>query len=369
MNMLQTAECVASGHPDKICDQISDAIVDAALAQDPKSRVAVETMVTSGICAIAGEVSTSHPLPYEEIARSVISDLGYTNSEFGFDANCTFHSWIHEQSGDIARGVDNGGAGDQGCMVGYATDETDEFIPLPYAIARKLVQTMDNLRTTHTLAYLRPDGKAQCTLSQNPKGIYSVASLICAVPHDPRIDAHTVKNDLIAHAVTPVLTSYGISIPNMDRIIVNGTGVWTIGGPASDTGVTGRKIIADTYGPTIPHGGGAFSGKDPTKVDRSGAYACRFAAKNIVASGRAKKCLVRVSYCIGQVKPQELSVDCFGTENSTMSEIYRYIDRLVSFEPRRIIETLGLAKPIYRQTAAYGHFGKNGLPWEQIQYN
>lgn len=366
MKYLQTAECVASGHPDKICDQISDAIVDAALTQDPTSRIAVETLVTAGVCAVAGEVSTNHPLPYEAIARTVISDLGYTHPEFGFDATCTFHSWIHEQSSDIARGVDTGGAGDQGSMVGYATDETEEFLPLPYAIARKLVQTMDILRQTKTLAYLRPDGKAQCTLSTY-SGKTAVVSLICAVPHDPRVDANTVKNDLIKHAIQPVLEHYSTTVPQEDRIIVNGTGIWTIGGLASDTGVTGRKLVADTYGPTIPHGGGAFSGKDPTKVDRSGAYACRYAAKNVVASGRAKQCQVRVSYCIGQKKPQELSVDCFGTEHTTMTDIYRYVNSLLSFEPSDIIHTLGLVKPIYRQTATYGHFGKKGLPWEQIR--
>lgn len=367
MKKFQTAECVASGHPDKICDQISDAIVDAALAQDPTSRVAIETMVTAGVCAIAGEVSTRHPLPYETIARQVISDLGYTHPEFGFDARCRFHSWIHEQSSDIARGVDTGGAGDQGSMVGYATDETKEFVPLPYAIARKLVQTIDNLRCSNTLPYLRPDGKAQCTLSHNSQGRYLVQSCICAVPHDPRVDAQTVKIDLLEKAIAPVLLLYGIDVPQTKNIIVNGTGVWTIGGPASDTGLTGRKIIADTYGPTIPHGGGAFSGKDPTKVDRSGAYACRYVAKNVVASGRAKQCLIRVSYCIGQRKPQELAIDCFGTEKTSMNDIYRYINQLISFEPRSIIETLGLSHPIYRQTAAYGHFGKKGLPWEQIR--
>jgi S-adenosylmethionine synthetase len=364
METTLTSESVAAGHPDKICDQISDAILDAAIAADPKSRVAVETMVTTDRIALAGEVTCAAALDYEAIASGVVRDLGYTDTLFGFTDRSPVTVWIHQQSPDIAVGVDDGGAGDQGMMVGYATNETPELMPLPLVLSHRLVESMDTLRTSGRLPYLRPDGKAQVTLRYK-NGRVTVETVVLAVPHKPDVAVSDVTTDLIRLAVDPVLEAYGLS-GQAPVIIVNGTGKWDIGGPASDTGVTGRKIIVDTYGSAVPHGGGAFSGKDPTKVDRSAAYAARYVAKNIVASGRAKRCMVRVAYVIGRRGPVDQSFECFGTGTSTAKDLAAYAATLTDFSVSDIIGRLDLRRPIYRNSARYGHFGRPGFPWEAV---
>lgn len=362
-----TSESVAAGHPDKICDQISDAIVDAALRVDKYSRVAVETLVTKDRVVLAGEVTCPKKLNYESIARKTIFSLGYTNGEYNFSHESPVSVYIHAQSPDIALGVDTGGAGDQGMMFGYATDETPEYMPAPLLLSHKIVEAMDAAREDSTIAYLRPDGKSEIKMTYKDGVPYKVEHIIIAVPHDPGVRKKQVKQDLVKYIIEPILGTYNFALPKQDRIIVNGTGKWEIGGPASDTGVTGRKIIVDTYGAMGRHGGGAFSGKDPTKVDRSGAYACRYLAKNIVAYGLAKRCEVSVAYVIGVREPIAKRVDCFGTETVSQKEIDAYAWNLLDLSVTGILEGLSLRKPIYRDTARYGHFGRDGFPWEKIQ--
>lgn len=361
-----TSESVASGHPDKICDQISDAIVDAALAIDPKARVAVETLVTTNRVVLAGEVTCPKPLPYAKIARGVIKDLGYTDGIYDFSYRSPVSVYIHEQSPDIAVGVDSGGAGDQGMMFGYACSETPERMPLPIILAHRLVERLDEARERSILPFLRPDGKSEVKVAYNNGRPVGVERVVIAVPHDPKIDTKEVKRQIIKWVITPVLKRYGYQTPREKHIVINGTGKWEIGGPASDTGVTGRKIIVDTYGAYARHGGGCFSGKDPTKVDRSAAYACRYIAKNIVAAGLADRCELRVAYVIGFREPIAQSVECFGTERKSAAVIDAFAWGLLDLSVPGILKGLQLRRPMYRETARYGHFGRDGFPWERV---
>ena len=361
-----TSESVAAGHPDKICDQISDAIVDGAITLDPKARVAIETLVTTNRVVIAGEVTCRKKLAYEKIAREVIQSLGYTNGMYNFSYKSPISLYVHEQSPDIAQGVDDGGAGDQGMMFGYASNETPELMPLPIILAHRLVEGMDEMREKNILPFLRPDGKSEVNIryeNGKPKGIEHV---VIAVPHDPKTIPAEVKKQLIKHVIIPIVTRYHLKLPSESMITVNGTGKWEIGGPASDTGVTGRKIIVDTYGSFARHGGGCFSGKDPTKVDRSAAYACRYIAKNIIASRLADKAEVRVAYVIGQREPLMKNLDLFGTEKKKQSVVEQYAWGLLDLSVKGIIDGLHLRRPIYQKTARYGHFGRDGFPWEAV---
>lgn len=339
-----TTESVTAGHPDKVCDQMSDAILDVCLTQDPQSRVAIETFGSHGALMIGGEVTTNATIDYEAIARQVYQDIGY-------DDPLTVYSHVVTQSGDIAQGVDTGGAGDQGIMYGYATDETPEFLPLGVVLAHALARKLEELRTSGTLPYLRPDGKTQVTISE---GV--VVTALTSTQHAEDVEQDTIRKDLIEHLFTPVLGD----VSNIE-ILVNPTGRFVQGGFAADAGLTGRKIMVDTYGGLMPHGGGAFSGKDATKVDRSAAYMCRFVAKNLVANSYAKKALVSVAYAIGRVEP--VMIEAYGEDGTDLSEIVR---KNFDFRPFAIRERLGLTRPIFRETAAYGHFGVQGRPWEEI---
>lgn len=361
-----TSESVAAGHPDKICDQVSDAIVDAALSIDPKARVAVETLVTTDRIVLAGEVTVPKKIDYAKVARDTVKSLGYTNGIYNFSFHSPISLYIHEQSPDIAVGVDSGGAGDQGMMFGYASRETPEYMPLPIILAHRIVERMDEAREQKILAYLRPDGKSEVKVRYENGKPKEVVHVVIAVPHDPKVSKDDVKRGLIAKVIRPVLTKYKMKMPKASEIVINGTGKWEIGGPASDTGVTGRKIIVDTYGAFARHGGGAFSGKDPTKVDRSAAYACRYIAKNIIAAGFADRAEVRVAYVIGKRDPIARDIETFGTEKKTRSAIERYAWSLLDMSVPGILEGLNLRQPIYRETARYGHFGRTGFPWEAL---
>jgi len=360
-----TSESVCAGHPDKICDQISDSVVDEALKNDKYSRVAVETMVTENFTAMVGEVTCKAKLDYEKIARSVIKKLGYTDEVLRYYYQSPIKIKVHSQSPEISVGVDNLGAGDQGMMFGYATDEIPSLMPLPITLAHELAQAIDRVRETKKIHYLRPDGKTQVTAEYDNGKPVKIVQVVLAVPHFQEINLVQVKNDLYKHVIVTVLKKYGFSIGIKD-IIVNGTGVWHFGGPVSDSGVTGRKIVVDTYGGMARVGGGAFSGKDPTKVDRSGAYAARFIAKNIVANGLAKKCEVRLAYFIGAKKPVMKEVETFGTAKKSEKIINDFMDKILDTSVKGIIETLDLRRPIYFKTASYGHFGRDEFSWEKI---
>ncbi len=339
-----TTESVTAGHPDKVCDQISDAILDVCLTQDPKSRVAVETFGSHGTLMIGGEVTTNANVDYEAIARSVYADIGYTDPLEVF-------SRVVTQSGDIAQGVDTGGAGDQGIMYGYATDETPEFLPVGVVLAHALARQLEKLRTDGTLPYLRPDGKTQVTIAEG-----KVLTALTSTQHAEDAEQETIRKDLIEHLFTPVLGSIeGV------EILVNPTGRFVQGGFSADAGLTGRKIMVDTYGGLMPHGGGCFSGKDATKVDRSAAYMCRFVAKNLVANGHAQKALVSVAYAIGRVEP--VMIEAYSEDGTNLSDIVR---ANFDFRPLAIRERLGLTRPIFKETAAYGHFGVSGRSWEEV---
>jgi S-adenosylmethionine synthetase len=367
MKTYFTSESVAAGHPDKICDQISDAVLDAALTVDPMSRVAVETLVTVNHVVMAGEVTCPKKLDYESIARGVIKSLGYTKTIYNFTHKSPISVYIHEQSPDIAVGVADGGAGDQGMMFGYATRESKELMPIPIILAHRLVQRMDEAREKKILPFLRPDGKSEVKVLYENGKPKEVTSVVIAVPHDPDVTNEELTTKLIAKVITPVLWAYHFKTPSRGSIIVNGSkGRWEIGGPASDTGVTGRKIIVDTYGAFARHGGGAFSGKDPTKVDRSGAYACRYIAKNIVAAGLADRAEVRVAYVIGKREPIDREIETFGTEKKKLSVIENFAWNLLDMSVPGIIEGLALRRPIYQETARYGHFGRDSFPWETV---
>lgn len=360
-----TSESVCAGHPDKICDQVSDAIVDAALTQDKYSRVAVETMVTKNFIALAGELTTKGKLNYRSIAQKVIKELGYTDPKLNFTYKSPIFIKIHTQSPEIAQGVDLDGSGDQGMMYGYACEETKEFMPLPIQLAHKLAQKIDEVREKRIISYLRPDGKTQVTVAYENGMPVKVEEVVLAVPHEESIQLSEVKSNLYKKVVIPVLKQFGFSIEEKN-VIVNGTGIWHIGGPSSDTGVTGRKIVVDGYGGMARVGGGCFSGKDPTKVDRSGAYAARFLAKNIVAHGLAKKAEVRLAYFIGAKKPVMQEVETFGTAKKSDAVIKDFMHSILDTSVKGILEGLNLRRPIYFKTAAYGHFGRNHFPWERI---
>ncbi len=361
-----TSESVCAGHPDKIADAISDAVVDAALDQDPRSHTAIETVAGANQVALFGEIKTKAKINYEKIVREKIKELGYTNPEWGFSLESTFIDNVHEQSPEIALGADHDGAGDQGMMFGYACKETPELMPLPIALAHALTRRIDEVREKGTLKWLRPDGKAQVTVRYEDDKPVVVEKLVAAVAHHEKTTAGEVREDIIKHVFTPVLKKYGFKLPKDDDIVVNGTGLWHIPGPESDAGLTGRKIVVDTYGGYARVGGGAFSGKDPSKVDRSGAYAARYIAKNIVAAGLAERCEVGLAYVIGHPKPLMQTIETFGTATVSDEELYAFKDKLIDTSVKGIIETLDLARPIYSQTSAYGHFGKEDLPWEKI---
>jgi S-adenosylmethionine synthetase len=364
---LFTSESVCAGHPDKICDALSDAIVDAALSQDPLSRTGIEAVASANQICLFGEIKTAAKLDYEEIARSCVKQLGYTNPAWGFSAQeSIFSNDIHEQSPEIAVGVDRDGAGDQGMMFGYACGETPELMPLPIMLAHRLTKQIDKARIEGELDWLRPDGKSQVTIRYEHGKPVGIAKLVAAVAHDEKTPAEQVRADVIEHIFKPIIAEYGYALPPEADIIVNGTGLWHIPGPESDAGLTGRKIVVDTYGGYARVGGGAFSGKDPSKVDRSGAYAARYIAKNIVAAGLATKCEVGLAYVIGQPKPLMQTIETFGTATVSDQELYAFKDRLIDTSVRGIVERLQLRRPIYSQTSAYGHFGKPDLPWEAV---
>jgi len=364
-----TSESVCAGHPDKICDQISDAILDAVLALDPQGRVAVEAMVTANRVVVAGEVTAAAAalarIDLKQVAAEQIKRLGYTDTAFNFTHQSPIEVYIHEQSPDIAAGVDNEGAGDQGMMFGYACCETPELMPLPIMLAHKLTQAMDGVRTTGVLPYLRPDGKSQVTVNYKGGWPVGVSKVVLAVPHREDVEVEQVRRDLHVEVVKKVLGEYEQRIPEKE-LIVNGTGVWHIGGPASDTGVTGRKIVVDGYGGMARVGGGAFSGKDPTKVDRSGAYAARYLAKNIVAHGLADRVEVGLAYVIGRKRPLMEEIETFGTARVSKKALREFAGQLLDTSVRGIIEGLDLRRPLYLKTASYGHFGREGFPWEQM---
>ncbi|GAC1386520.1 MAG: methionine adenosyltransferase [Candidatus Saccharimonadales bacterium] len=362
-----TSESVCAGHPDKICDAISDAILDAALVSDPHAHTGIETVAGANKIALFGEIKTTAKLDYEKIVRATVHRLGYTVPAWGFSQESSYSNNIHQQSPEIDQGVkDDDGAGDQGMMFGFACDDTPEFMPLPITLAHSLTKKIDDVREAGTLPWLRPDGKAQVTIRYEDGKPVAIAKIVAAVAHAETASAIDVRNQLIAQVVAPVIELYGFSLPNSTDIIINGTGLWHIPGPESDAGLTGRKIVVDTYGGYARVGGGAFSGKDPSKVDRSGAYAARYIAKNIVAAGLATKCEVGLAYVIGQPRPLMQTIETFNTARVSEAELYKHKDTLIDTSVRGIIDKLDLRRPIYSQTSAYGHFGKPDLPWEQI---
>ncbi|MHB1795273.1 MAG: methionine adenosyltransferase [Acidobacteriaceae bacterium] len=364
--LLFTSESVTEGHPDKIADQISDAILDACLDQDPHSRVACETLTATGLVVIAGEISTRAYVDFQSLVRGVVASIGYDNAVYGFDSNtCAVISTINKQSGDIAMGVDTGGAGDQGMMFGYATDETPELMPMPISLAHKLTRRLSEVRKSGQLSYLRPDGKSQVTVEYDADGKpVRVDAVVISTQHAESVTNEELRADILKHVIQATVPA---ALLNEDtKYHINPTGRFVIGGPMGDTGLTGRKIIVDTYGGTGRHGGGAFSGKDPTKVDRSAAYMARYIAKNIVAAGLARRCEVQLAYAIGVAEPVSVLVDTFGTGTVSVQTLQQLVRKNFKLTPRDIIESLNLRRPIYRKTAAYGHFGRNDpdFTWE-----
>lgn len=378
MKRLFTSESVTEGHPDKICDQISDAVLDAIMEKDPMGRVACETSVATGLVLITGEITTDCYIDIPKIARETIREIGYDRAKYGFDCDtCAVLTSIDEQSSDIAMGVDesleskeggdmNTGAGDQGMMFGFACDETPEFMPMPISLAHKLTKQLAKVRKNGELDYLRPDGKSQVTVEYDGNTPVRVDTVVISTQHSAEVDSETIRQDIINHVIKPVIDSN--MMDDETKIFVNPTGRFVIGGPQGDAGLTGRKIIVDTYGGVGRHGGGAFSGKDPTKVDRSAAYAARWIAKNIVAAKLAKRCEVQLAYAIGVAKPVSIFVDTFGTGSIPDDKIVELIEKNVDLRPDAIIKNLDLRRPIYKQTAAYGHFGRDDLdlPWEKL---
>ena len=377
MRKLFTSESVTEGHPDKLCDQISDAVLDAILEQDPHARVACETFATTGLINVMGEITTSAYVEIPDIVRRVVLDIGYDSSEKCFDGStCGVLTAIHAQSPDIAQGVDQAlegrsealgdtGAGDQGMMFGYACDETPELLPMPIALSHRLARKLTEVRKNGTLPWLRPDGKTQVTVVYEEDRPVAVDTVVISTQHDPEISQEKIREALLEHVVQPVIPSELLTAET--KYFINPTGRFVIGGPAGDTGLTGWKIIVDTYGGYAPHGGGAFSGKDPTKVDRSAAYAARHAALNVVASGLARKCQIQLAYAIGVARPVSILVETFGTGKVSDEKLSEAVQQVFDFRPAAIIERLNLRRPIYRQTAAYGHFGRPDLdlPWEK----
>ena len=365
-NYIFTSESVCAGHPDKICDRISDSILDAALAQDPYSRTGIETVAGANQISLFGEIKTKASIDYEEIVRETVKKLGYTVPAWGFSQESTFTNNVHQQSPEIAMGVDQDGAGDQGMMFGYACNDTPELMPMPIMMAHALTLRIDEVRERKELPWLRPDGKAQVTIKYEEGKCVSVEKLVAAVAHDESVSHEEVREGVIQKIFKPILERYNMELPKDKDIVVNGTGLWFIPGPESDAGLTGRKIVVDTYGGYARVGGGAFSGKDPSKVDRSGAYAARFIAKNIVAAGLATKCEVGLAYVIGQPRPLMQTIDTFGTETVSEKSLHDFKDKLIDTSVKGIITTLNLAVPIYQKTSAYGHFGRDSFPWEKI---
>ena len=377
--MLFTSESVTEGHPDKVCDKISDAVLDALLAQDPMSRVACETFCTTGIVTIMGEITTKASVDYQTIARNTVREIGYSDGSLGFDCDsCAVLTSIHEQSPDIALGVDKSleakegdtseldtGAGDQGLMFGYACNETEELMPLPISLAHKLALKLTNVRKSGELTYLRPDGKTQVTVEYENDKPVRVDTIVVSTQHTADVELDTIRADIIKHVIKPIVPS--ALMDENTKIYVNPTGRFVVGGPAGDTGLTGRKIIVDTYGGYSRHGGGAFSGKDPTKVDRSASYAARYVAKNIVAAGLADRCEVQLAYAIGVAKPVSVMIDTFGTGKIDEEKISEAVSKLFDFRPAAIIKRFDLRRPIYSPVAAYGHMGREdvNMPWEQ----
>ncbi len=362
-----TSESVTEGHPDKICDQVSDAVLDFVMAEDPTGRVAIETLVTTGTCLVAGEMTTECYVPVDEVARGVIEEIGYTRAKYGFDAETVgVLTAIHSQSPDIAQGVNVGGAGDQGMMFGFACDDTEQYMPMPIHLAHRLAERLAHVRRTGELGYLRPDGKTQVTVRYEDERPVEVTKVLLAAQHKRGMNQDEIRAELIQFVVEPVIPPE-LRADGME-ILVNRTGVFEIGGPQADTGVTGRKIIVDTYGGFARHGGGCFSGKDPTKVDRSGAYFARYVAKNVVAAGLATRCEIEVAYAIGDPDPFSVAVFCFGTEVIPEERIAQIIADNFNFAPLAMIEHLKLRRPIFRKTAAYGHFGRDDsdFTWERL---
>lgn len=378
---LFTSESVTEGHPDKMCDQISDAVLDAIFAEDPNARVACETAVTTGLVLVMGEISTKCYVDIPKVVRNTIKEIGYDRAKYGFDSEtCAVITSIDEQSADIAMGVDkaleakNGemsdsqieaiGAGDQGMMFGFACDETPELMPMPISLAHRLVKKLSEIRKDGTLDYLRPDGKSQVTVEYDGDRPVRVDTVVISTQHSPEVSHDTIERDVIELVIKPIIPAE--LLDKNTRFLINPTGRFVIGGPQGDSGLTGRKIIVDTYGGYARHGGGAFSGKDPTKVDRSAAYAARYVAKNLVAAGLARKCEVQLAYAIGVAEPVSILVDTYGTGTLSEEKLIKLVQKYFDLRPAGIIQALNLRRPIYKQTAAYGHFGRNDadLSWE-----